>query len=103
MPRKLRVSSEAATDIEHIQAWYSQPGAGAVAVRRVQAILAAIRRLRRHPCRYPRDDRLAGARRMVIEGHAVIYEVTPDTGRDATSGDVTLLRVFGPGQDCSNR
>ena len=100
MPRKLRVSSEAATDIEHIQAWYSQHGAGAVAARRVRAILAAIRRLRSHPCRYPRDER-PGARRMVIEGHAVIYEVIPDTGRDATAGDVTVLRVFGPGQDRS--
>ena len=35
---------------------------------------------------------------MVIEGHVVIYEIHPDTGRDTTAGDVLVLRVFGPGQ-----
>ena len=28
----------------------------------------------------------------------VIYKVNHDTGRSATSGDVTIIRVFGPGQ-----
>jgi len=35
---------------------------------------------------------------MVTERHVVVYEVIPDTGRDTTAGDVTVLRVFGPGQ-----
>lgn len=34
-----------------------------------------------------------------VEGHRIAYEVEPDTGEDATAGDVTVLRVFGPGQD----
>jgi hypothetical protein len=28
----------------------------------------------------------------------VVYEMDPDTGRNATAGDVLVLRVFGPGQ-----
>ncbi len=35
---------------------------------------------------------------MSCQGHRVIYEVVPDTGRNATAGNVTVLRVFGPGQ-----
>ena len=34
-----------------------------------------------------------------VECHRVAYEVIPDTGDDATAGDVTVLRVFGAGQD----
>jgi len=34
-----------------------------------------------------------------VEEHRVLYSVEPDTGRDATAGDVMVLRVFGPGQD----
>ena len=36
---------------------------------------------------------------MVVERHVVVYRVSPDTGEDFTSGDVEVLRVFGPGQD----
>jgi hypothetical protein len=36
---------------------------------------------------------------MVIEDHVVVYELHPDTGSNATAGDVLVLRVFGPGQD----
>jgi hypothetical protein len=31
--------------------------------------------------------------------YRALYEVTPDTGRSETAGDVTVLRVYGPGQD----
>ena len=36
---------------------------------------------------------------MSCEGHRVIYRVDPDSGSNATAGDVLVLRVFGPGQD----
>ncbi|HUB15921.1 MAG TPA: hypothetical protein VMB34_28505 [Acetobacteraceae bacterium] len=32
-------------------------------------------------------------------GYRALDEVHPDTGRDETAGDVTVLRVYGPGQD----
>lgn len=53
VPRVLRLSAEAASDIEDIQAWYCQPGAGVVAARRIRAILAAIRHLRSNPVDIP--------------------------------------------------
>jgi hypothetical protein len=31
-------------------------------------------------------------------GYRALYRVTQDTGRDQTAGDVTVPRVFGPGQ-----
>jgi hypothetical protein len=37
-------------------------------------------------------------RELSVEGHRVVYAVTPDTGSNATAGDVLVLRVFGPGQ-----
>lgn len=98
MARSLSYSREASADIEVVRWWYAQPGAGRTAQRRIRAILAAIGRLRQHPSRYPHGDH-PGTRRMAVEGHAVIYEVIPDTGHDATAGDVVVLRVFGPGQD----
>lgn len=35
---------------------------------------------------------------MVVQSHVVIYEVSPDTGHDDTAGNVSVLRVFSPGQ-----
>lgn len=97
MTRRLRLAPEATDDIERMKRWYAHPGAGPAAQRRVRSILAAIRHLRRNPCRHRRGDH-PGTRQLVIEEHVVIYEVDPDTGRDATAGDVQILRVFGPGQ-----
>ncbi len=63
------------------------------------AIRAAINRLREHPCLYPVSQHL-GVRELPCDGgYRVLYEVVPDTGRSADAGDVTVLRVYGPGQD----
>jgi hypothetical protein len=35
---------------------------------------------------------------MICQGHIVIYSQHPDTGRNDMAGDVTVLRIFGPGQ-----
>jgi hypothetical protein len=35
----------------------------------------------------------------VAGGYRVIYVVKPDTGDNATAGDVEVLRVFGPRQE----
>lgn len=34
---------------------------------------------------------------MVILGHRVLFELDPDTGDNTTAGDVTVLRILGPG------
>lgn len=98
MPRKLDLAPKAAADIDGIRRWLTQPGAGQAARRRLAVIRASISRLRLHPCRYPVCEH-PGVRELPCDGgYRVLYEVLPDTGPDATAGDVWVLRVFGPGQ-----
>jgi hypothetical protein len=78
--------------------WLTQPDAGPRAARRLAALAAAVQDLRECLCRWPLDEH-AGLRGRHVEGHRIVYAVTPDTGHDATAGDVTVLRIFGPGQD----
>ena len=98
MSRRVSLTPGAQADLEAIRGWYSQPGSGATAKRRVKAILAAIRRLRQTPCLHARGER-PGTRELSVEGHRIVYAVTPDTGSNTTAGDVAVVRVFGPGQN----
>lgn len=100
MPRKLRYTKEAIADLEAARGWQTQPGSGAAGIRRVQAIRAAIRRLKTMPCLHARGER-PGTRELSVEGHRIVYAVNPDTNRNDTAGDVLVLAVFGPGQDRS--
>jgi plasmid stabilization system protein ParE len=95
--RTLVLAEAAIDDLEQIYRWYSQPGAGAVAARRIRAIRSAVRGVVDHPCRYRRGQHV-GTRELTIQGHVVVYEVRPDTGEDATAGDIFVVRVFGSGQ-----
>lgn len=97
MPRALRFADRAVEDLHAIERWQKQPGAGASASRRLDTIRGAIQRLRHNPCLYPLGDR-SGIRELTIERHRVLYTVDPDTGRNDTAGDVTILRIFRPGQ-----
>jgi plasmid stabilization system protein ParE len=97
VPRKLDYTDEAIEDLKAVRQWQTQPGCGAAALRRLKAIRAAINRLRQTPCLHA-VGKQAGTRELACEGHRVIYQVNPDTGRNATAGDVLVLRVFGPGQ-----
>jgi hypothetical protein len=78
-----------------------QPGSGAAATRRLQHIRRVIRDLRDSPCLWPYGDH-PGIREIAVEGYRILYEVDPDTGDNATAGDVTILRLFGPGMDRSS-
>jgi plasmid stabilization system protein ParE len=96
--RKLEYTEDAIEDLKEIRGWLTQPGSGRAARRRLAAIRTAIKRLRQHPCLYALGDH-PGVRELPCEGgYRAIYEVLPDTGRNDTSGDVLVLRVFGPGQ-----
>ena len=97
MPRRVSLTDEAIDDLGAIRGWQFQRGSGIAAKRRVKAILNTIEQLRRFPCLYARGDR-PGTREVSSEGHRIIYAVDPDTGQNADAGDVTVLRVFGPGQ-----
>jgi plasmid stabilization system protein ParE len=98
--RRLRFSARALEDLGRIHRWYSQPGAGQIARRRLAQIKADIRSLQKNPVMWPRREQ--GARELNTEGHTVVCTVTPDTGDRRTAGDVIILRVFGPGQDRSS-
>jgi plasmid stabilization system protein ParE len=65
-------------------------------LRRLRRIATAIAKLAEHPCRYPIQQH--GRREFSVEGHRIVYRVTPDTGANETAGDVLVVRVFGPGQ-----
>lgn len=102
MPRELDYTDKALADLDEIGRWLTQSGAGPAARRRLTAVWAAIERLREHPCLYPIGDH-PGVRELPCNGgYRALYEVHPDTGRNATAGDVRVLRVFGPGQDRSS-
>jgi plasmid stabilization system protein ParE len=97
VPRRLGYTDDALADLDAMRRWLTQPGSGPAARRRMTAIWAAIERLRQHPCLHARGDQ-PGTREVSSEGHRIIYVVDPDTGRNADAGDVTVLRVFGPGR-----
>ena len=96
--RRLTIARGAALDLAAARRWLTQPGAGHHAARRLTALSTAIQDLRKHPCRWPKGEH-PSVRERHVEGHRVAYEIVPDSGDDATAGDVTVLRVFGPGQD----
>lgn len=92
-------ADEAIEDLEAIRRWQMQPGSGPAAIRRLRAIRAEIKRLKRHPCPYPPGPH-PGVREMRCEGGCrALYRVTPDTGWNDTAGDARVPRVYGPGQD----
>ena len=62
----------------------------------MRALTAAIDRLTNHPCRGRPDG--TGKRILIAGRYRVIYGVSPDIGRNETAGDVTILRILGPGQ-----
>ena len=99
--RRLIYLPPAIEDLANIRKWYSQPGSGVAAKLRVQLIRAGIRALKKDPVVWPRGAK-PGTRELHVEGHTVVYKVEPDTGLRKTAGDVTVLRVFGPGQDRSS-
>jgi plasmid stabilization system protein ParE len=95
--RSVSLAHGAADDLDAIRRWLFQRGSGPAAKRRVNAILSTIERLRTLPCFHAHGE-VPGTREVSSEGHRIVYTVEPDTGRNADAGDVTVLRVFGPGQ-----
>jgi plasmid stabilization system protein ParE len=64
---------------------------------RMAHIRSDIDALAEYPCLYAVGPH-SGRREFSSEGYRIVYRVVPDTGLNATSGDVQVLRVFGPGQ-----
>jgi plasmid stabilization system protein ParE len=99
VPRKLDYTDDAIEDLTEVRGWLTQPGSGPRARRTLAAIRTDIRPLRQHPCQWPVGEHPGVRELPCAGGYRVLYEVSPDTGRSATAGDVLVLRVYGPGQD----
>jgi len=90
--RAVFLSPAAADDLEGVRVWYSQPGAGSLAKRRVQHILNAMEHLAEWPFIEPVGPE-PDTRERVVEDHVVFYRVDPE------SGDIEVIRIWRPGQD----
>ena len=97
MARQLKITAAAAADLDAVQAWLTQPGAGARARRKLEHIRDAILDLTLHPCHW-RFGRHAGVRERPVEGYLIMYTVVPDTSDNRTAGNVDVIRIFGPFQ-----
>ncbi|MGA9865453.1 MAG: type II toxin-antitoxin system RelE/ParE family toxin [Acetobacteraceae bacterium] len=102
MPRTLIYAPRARDDLDAARRWLTQPGSGPAARRKLAAIWTAVEGLREHPCRYPIGEHPSIRELPCGGGYRALNEVTPDSGRNETAGDVRVLRVFGPGQDRGN-
>jgi plasmid stabilization system protein ParE len=98
VPREVDYTDRALADLDAIRRWLTQPGSGPAARRKLTALWAAIERLHDRPCLYPVGQHPGVRELPCAGGYRALYEVYPDTGRNATAGDVRVLRVFGPGQ-----
>jgi plasmid stabilization system protein ParE len=95
--RDVTLTDEASESLGEIERWYTQPGAGAVTARRVQAILAAIAGLSDFPYMGRRGD-AEGTRELTCQGHRIIYVVGDGSNSLSNGGDITVLEIFGPGR-----
>ncbi len=96
--RIVAITPEANDDLNQARVWLHQRGAAKVARRRFMAITNAIRTLETDPVRYRRDPEDARRRVASVAGYRIVYEVDPDTGDNATAGNVTVLAILGPGE-----
>ena len=96
--RTLKLADAALADLAAIRKWLRQRGAGPAAARRLHHIERALLDLRISPCHWPYSLEHEHARERIVEGYKIVYLVVPDTGSNATAGDVLVRRVFGPWQ-----
>jgi plasmid stabilization system protein ParE len=98
VPRSLGYTGKALADLAGIRLWLTQAGSGPAARQRLTSIRTSINRLRKHPCMFA-VGHLPGVRELPCAGgYRALYQVTPDTGRNDTAGNVFVLRIYGPGQ-----
>jgi plasmid stabilization system protein ParE len=96
----LILADPARDDLSRVRDHLTHRSAGPRATRRLHSLEAAITQLLAHPCRWPLSRHHQGVRKRSVEGgFVIIYEVSPDTGHDATAGDVIILAVIFPGEE----
>jgi len=82
-----------------ITRWLSQPGAGALARKKHDAIRSGIRGLSAAPLRYPICPETGGRKCSTLGGYEIHYDVASDPPGSTTSGVVDVLFIRSPFQD----
>jgi plasmid stabilization system protein ParE len=96
MGRRVRYTDASNRDLAGIRKWLTQPGAGTAAKLKARRIARAIRELAQTPLRWKSGNK-PNTRERLVAGHTIVYSVQNDIGDEAQAGDVTVIRVFGPG------
>ncbi len=100
MTRALIVSSRAEADIVAAEdRFLAYGGPTPQALRRLQDLIEAIKDLKTAPVMFKMSTRFPGVRERVVSGCTIYFRVLPDTGLNATAGDVRVLHIKLPGQD----
>ncbi|WP_132095579.1 hypothetical protein [Caulobacter sp. BK020] len=104
MARELVVSPRAEADIvAAADRFFAYAGATPQALKRQEALIEAIRGLVHAPVTFRASLRFDGVRERIVSGCTIYFEVTPDTGENATAGNVLVLHIKLPGQDDPKR
>jgi plasmid stabilization system protein ParE len=98
MRRQVTTTADALEALREARLWLTQPGSGLNARKRWADLRDVGRRLRRNAYLGHPVAEFAGHRQLVVSGYRVIYQVLPDTGENATAGDIRIVAIFGPGQ-----
>jgi len=69
------------------------------ALQRLEDLVEAIEDLINAPVRFKISPRFPGVRERIVSGCTIYFRVLPDTGDNATAGDVRVLHVKLPGQN----
>lgn len=100
MIRELVVSPRAEADIiAAVDRFFAYGGPTPQALRRLVDLIEAVEDLTTAPVTFRMSDRFAGVRERIVSGCTIYFRVLPDTGENATAGDVRVLHVKLPSQD----
>jgi plasmid stabilization system protein ParE len=98
--RELVVSPRAEADvIAAADRFFAYSGPTPQALRRFQELIEALETLTTAPVTFRTSAKFANVRERVVSGCTIYFRVLPDTGDNATAGDVRILHVRLPGQD----
>lgn len=100
MIRELVVSPRAEADIvAAADRFFAYAGPTPQALQRLQDLIEAIEDLVNAPVTFRASDRFVGVRERIASGCTIYFRGLPDTGENATAGDVRVLHIKLPGQD----
>lgn len=98
--RGFTISIRAALDLARAEErFFAYAGPTPQALERLEDLLDAVADLEHTPATWPVSARHPGTRERVVSRCKIYYDIIPDTGDNATAGDVTILHVRLPGQE----